>query len=163
MTWTTAAAWRLTRVRDERLQVGAGPLVLQQLLWGHVREEDLQDGLSLLAVFGVGVPHDAVPQQSLCVGGWTPVERAGMSAGGMLDGGPGDASVSSPAPNSQPGPGFGTFLIRAQLQQRLLQRRSVVPGLSDRCAERHVKPRVAASSWRFRACGSVPLMTVSTV
>lgn len=70
-------ASRLTCVRDECLQVGAGSLVLQQLLWRHVREEDLQDHLSVLAVFGVGVPHGAVSQERLCVG-WTSVERARM-------------------------------------------------------------------------------------
>lgn len=55
----------LTCVWDESLQVGPGPLVLQQLLWRHVCEEDLQDDLSVLAVFGVCVPHDAVSQKSL--------------------------------------------------------------------------------------------------
>lgn len=67
----------LTCVWDERLQVGTGSLVLQQLLWRHVCEEDLQDDLSVLAVFGVGVPHDAVSQESLCVG-LVSVERARM-------------------------------------------------------------------------------------
>lgn len=68
---------RLTCVWDEPLQVGPGPLVLQQLLWRHVCEEDLQDDLSVLAVFGVGVPHDAVSKESLWVG-LTAVERARM-------------------------------------------------------------------------------------
>lgn len=55
--------------------MGPGPLVLQQLLWRHVCEEDLQDDLGVLAVFGVGVPHDAVSKESLWVG-LTAVERA---------------------------------------------------------------------------------------
>lgn len=62
---THTTVCRLTCVWDECLQVGAGSLVLQQLLWWHVCEEDLQDDLSVLAVFGVGVPHDTVPQESL--------------------------------------------------------------------------------------------------
>lgn len=48
--------------------MGSGSLVLQQLLRWHVCEEHLQNGLSILTVPGVGVPHHAVAQERLCVG-----------------------------------------------------------------------------------------------
>lgn len=63
--YTSLSPPLLTCVRDESLQVGSGALVLQQLLGRQVREEHLQDGLSIVAVSGVGVPHHAVAQQRL--------------------------------------------------------------------------------------------------
>lgn len=45
--------------------MASGALVLQQLLGRQVREEDLQDGLSILTVSGVGVPDHTEPQERL--------------------------------------------------------------------------------------------------
>lgn len=56
----------MTCVRDQTLQVGSGTLVLKKLLGWQVSEEHLEDGLSVVTVPGVGVPHHAVAQQRLC-------------------------------------------------------------------------------------------------
>ena len=42
-----------------------GPLVLQQLLGGQMRQQHLQNGLGVKTAPGVGVPHSAVAQQRL--------------------------------------------------------------------------------------------------
>lgn len=56
--------WR-TCVWDETLQVGSGSLVLQQFLRGQVSEEHLEDGLGVLTIPGVGVPHHTVTKERL--------------------------------------------------------------------------------------------------
>jgi hypothetical protein len=58
-----------TCVRYEALQMAPGPLVLQQLLGGQMRQQHLQDGLGVQTAAGVGVPHGAVAQQGLCGAG----------------------------------------------------------------------------------------------
>lgn len=54
-----------TCVWNESLEVVSGALVLQQLLRRQVCEEHLEDGLGVLAVSGVGVPHHTVAQDRL--------------------------------------------------------------------------------------------------
>lgn len=78
-TWVREAppSTLLTCVWDETLQVGPGPLVLQQLLGRHVCEEHLEDSLSIQTVPGVGVPHHAEPQERLW---WSKAKRQANSS-----------------------------------------------------------------------------------